>query len=109
MHPDFNDTLSKSLEFSPNLILYIPRNTEAKEICSILSIYANQISKPGRGKEIIIEIERLGHQHARTSVLGVFTGELSLITNEEIADHMCEHYLNLPIDENLAQEIFYKL
>ena len=76
MHPNFNDTLAKSLEFSRNLILYIPRNIEVKEICAILSLYARKLSIRGRKNEISFEIERLGHQHARTSVLVIYTGEL---------------------------------
>lgn len=102
MHPNFNDTLTKSLEFSPNLILYIPRNTDVKEICSVLSVYAGKISDAKRTREVVFEIERLGHQPGATSVLAVYTSELSKIQNHEICDHLCDNYLNLPKDEDEA-------
>lgn len=109
MHPNFNDTLSKSLEFSKNLILYIPRNTDVTEICSVLSIYANKMSEMGREHEIRFEIERLGHQNGATSVLVVYTGDLADIPNDEICDHLCENYLNLPTDETSAMNCMMDL
>lgn len=104
MHPNFNDTLTKSLEFSGNLILFIPRNTDVKEICSVLSIYAEKMNSMGRKNEIAIEIERLGHQAGATSVLVVYTGELARVNNEEICQHLCDHYLNLPTEQESAIE-----
>lgn len=103
MHPNFNDTLSKSLEFSKNLILYIPRNTDVSEICSVLSIYASEMNELGRSQEVIFEIERLGHYSGSTSVLVIYTGDLANITDEEVVDHLCEEYLNLPQDPTQAE------
>lgn len=109
MHPNFNDTLTKSLEYSNNLILYIPRNTDVKEICSVLSVYAQKLNNQGRQNEIVFEIERLGHQHAATSVLIIYTNELANIENYEICDHLCENYLNLPQDAKIAEEYIIKI
>lgn len=109
MHPNFNDTLTKSLEYSNNLILYIPRNTDVKEICSVLSVYAQKLNNQGRKNEIVFEIERLGHQHAATSVLIIYTNELANIENYEICDHLCENYLNLPQDAKIAEEYIIKI
>jgi hypothetical protein len=84
MHPNFNDTLTKSLEFSKNLILYIPRNTDVFEICSVLSIYADKMAEMGRENEVVFEIERLGHQMNATSILVIYTGDLANVQNHEI-------------------------
>lgn len=110
MHPNFNDTLSKSLEFTKNLILYIPRNTDLTELCSILSVYAEKMNDMGRQNEVVFEIERLGHfSGASTSILVVYTGDLAHVQNYEIVDHLCEHYLNLPSDPKLTEELMTEL
>lgn len=103
MHPNFNDTLTKSLEFSKNLILYIPRNTDVTEICSVLSIYSSKMNELGRSQEVVFEIERLGHYSGSTSVLVIYTGDLANITEGEVVDHICEEYLNLPQDPVQAE------
>jgi hypothetical protein len=104
MHPHINDILSKSLEFSRNLILYIPRNTDVQEICTVLSAYSDKISTPGEENELVFEIERLGHHQSATSVLAVYTGELAQIPRAEIYQHMCEKYFDLPPETDSALE-----
>jgi len=95
MHPNFNDTLTKSLEYSKNLILYIPRNTDVSEICSVLSIYASKLNDMGRGNEVIFEIERLGHLNGSTSVIVIYTGDLANIRDTELVDHLFNEYFRL--------------
>ena len=109
MHPNFNDILTKSLEFTRNLILYIPRNTDVEEICSVLSIYASNISGEERMKEVVFEIERLGHYAGATSILVIYTGNLGNIQTHEIVDHLWEHYLNLPTDNKNAIKCMIEL
>jgi hypothetical protein len=105
MTPNYNDILSKSLEFSKNLILFIPRNTDVKEICSVLSIYSDKMCEMGRENEVIFEIERLGHQFVSTSVLVVYTGDLAQVSKSEICDHICSEYLNLPKSEDQSTSL----
>lgn len=104
MTPNFNDILTKSLEFSKNLILYIPRNTDVSEICSVLSIYAKKMSEMGRENEIVFEIERLGHYSGATSVIIVYTGDLANIQQYEIVNHLADEYLNLPTGDEQTIE-----
>lgn len=100
MTPNFNDTLTKSLSYSKNLIMYIPRNTDVSEICSVLSIYASKMNDMGRAKEVIFEIERLGHYSGATSVLVIYTGDLANINSPNIIDHIEDEYLQFPNEEN---------
>lgn len=109
MHPNFNDILSKSLEFTDSLILYIPRNTDVTEICSILSIYADKLNEMGRANEVRFEIERLGHHHGATSMLVIYTGQLADIKNSEIVDHILEEYLEVPDDAAATEKVILDL
>ena len=70
--------------------------------CEISCIYAGSISGKDREKEVVFEIERLGHYTGATSILVIYTGNLAKIETHEIVDHLCEHYLNLPLDESNA-------
>mmetsp|Transcript_12925 Transcript_12925/g.14832 ORF Transcript_12925/g.14832 Transcript_12925/m.14832 type:complete len:247 (+) Transcript_12925:436-1176(+) len=88
VYPNFNEILTKSLEFSKNLVLFLPRNTDVTELCSVLSIYSKQMCKLGRQQEIVFEIERLGHYKGETSILMVYTGDLTRIENHEIIEHL---------------------
>lgn len=98
IYPNFNDIMTKSLEYSKNLILYIPRNTSVNEISSYMSVYASKMNEMGRSKEVVFEIEKLGHYKNALSVLVVYTGDLANIKRGEIVDHIEDEYLNMPSD-----------
>lgn len=108
MIPNFNQTLTQSLSLSKNLILYIPRNTDISEICSVLSIYANKMNDMGRSQEVIFEIERLGHFSGTTSVLVVYTGDLANIHSPNIIQHIEDEYLNFPDKNSDNYQKYYK-
>lgn len=56
LYPAFDKVIAKSLDFSSNLILYLPRNTCPSEICSVLACWHEFLGTPG---SVTIEIERI--------------------------------------------------
>jgi hypothetical protein len=45
LYPDFNKILLKALEFSRNLIFFLPKNTSVKELVDYLIEYARDFSE----------------------------------------------------------------
>ena len=59
LHPDFNQVIKKALEFSRNIIMFLPKNTSIEELVQYLIPYAAELSEEGenRNNELVIEIE----------------------------------------------------
>ncbi len=61
LHPDFNKVIQKALEFSRNIIMFLPKNTSVEELVQYLIPYAAEFSEDGenRKNELVIEIEQI--------------------------------------------------
>jgi hypothetical protein len=60
VYPDFTEIVSKALEFSKNLMIFLPRNTCINDLIDKLVPFAKQLGSglgPDRPDELAIEIE----------------------------------------------------
>lgn len=84
--------MQKSLEFSGNLMLFLPKNTSVKEIVTRLlpyheSLIEDQNNKPinlHKQNELVIEIEQLVFGNSCKALL-VCTGSLAKVCPTEVA------------------------
>jgi hypothetical protein len=72
IYPSFDEIMKKALEFSPNLILFLPRNTDIDELCSMMGAFVDRLGKPG---EIRFEVEKIRYAN-NISVIVVYFGRL---------------------------------
>ena len=80
--PGFREIVKQALKFTSNLAIYLPRNTDIKELVTNLSrVFAQNES------ELKIEIEQIVYKD-KTKVLVVYTGQLARISSNEIAEYM---------------------
>ena len=61
LHPEFNKVIKKALEFSRNIIMFLPRNTSIEELVEYLVPYAAEFSEDpeNRKNELILEVEQI--------------------------------------------------
>jgi len=71
--PDFDKIISKSLEFSNNLILFLPKNTSIENLISRMIPYYKHW--PNNKNELLMEIEQLIY-FGTYKIMIVYTGEL---------------------------------
>ena len=58
LYPDFKQVIKKALEFSRNLIIFLPKNTSVDDLIDYLIPFAQDFSEEkNRPNELIIEIE----------------------------------------------------
>lgn len=59
LYPNFKDVIKKALEFSRNLVFFLPKNTSVDEIIDNLIPFISQLSEDpsSRDHELVIEIE----------------------------------------------------
>jgi hypothetical protein len=102
--PPMRDIL-KCLKLSPNIMLYLPRNTNIKEMISTL---AKMYQKYTDQKEVYIEIEQIifkGH----VKVLVVYTERLAKISPSDIARYMEQNVFNVSLNKDKNKEYLRKL
>ena len=80
IYPDFAQIIKKSLEFSENLLLFLPRNTSISELIDQL------LEIDFENPELILEIEELQYGHYAKALL-VSTGNLVKIHPREVTDY----------------------
>lgn len=61
LHPNFYETVNTALQFSGNLIFFLPKNTSVQELLDCLVPHAQEFSEDPDSKkdELIIEIEQI--------------------------------------------------
>jgi len=74
----------KALEFSKNLMLFLPRNTSIINLITELSRFSKQIH--GGRDELLIEVQQLMYGESCKALL-VMTGDLAKIDSKEVAAH----------------------
>lgn len=59
LYPDFSQTVKKALEFSRNLIMFLPKNTSVEEIIDTLLPLAFEFQEDteNKRKQLVFEIE----------------------------------------------------
>jgi hypothetical protein len=58
LYPDFKEVLKKTLEFSNNIIVFLPKNTSINDIIDYFAPFSNElISDENRKNELVLEIE----------------------------------------------------
>lgn len=60
LYPEFSKVINKALEFSKNIILFLPKNTSIDELVDSLIPFANEFNgdnPDNRKNELILEIE----------------------------------------------------
>jgi len=113
MHPDFRKILTKSLELSNNLILFMPRNIDLDGLADIL--YDYPILFPESRKERIITVEALIHGNNNIKAFLINIGPLFIPKLHEIMPDIkfllkaqLEAYENIVINNVLRYKPFYE-
>lgn len=96
IYPDFQQMISKSLEFSHNMMLFLPKNTDIDDLVERLlpfsshfqkdNEYVNQRGKQKDVSDLIIEIEQLYYGDSCKALL-ICTGKLAKIDPKEIVNY----------------------
>lgn len=93
LFPDFKQVLRKSMEFSRNLIIFLPKNTSVDDILDYLIPHAAQLTEDpeNRKNELVIEIEQIIYGDSCKGI-HVYTGEMASIDTKEIVDYFYDRY-----------------
>ena len=61
LYPDFKKVIRKALEFSRNLIIFLPKNTSIEELVDYMIDFSSEFSNDpeNRKNELTIEIEQI--------------------------------------------------
>jgi hypothetical protein len=61
LYPDFKEVIKKGLEFSKNMIFFLPKNTSINELIDYLIPFAQQFTDDpeNRKNELCIEVEQI--------------------------------------------------
>ena len=93
LHPDFNLVIKKALEFSRNMIIFLPRNTSVEELIDYLIPYSAELSDDpdNRKNELVLEIEQIVYG---TSCKGVhiYTGQMAGVDHREVVEYFYQNY-----------------
>jgi hypothetical protein len=93
LHPDFNMVIRKALEFSRNIIMFLPKNTSVEELVQHLIPFAAEFSEDSenRKNELVIEIEQIVYG---TSCKGVhiYTGQMANVDHREVVEYFYQKY-----------------
>ena len=81
IYPEFNKIIEKSIEFSGNLMLFLPRNTSINELIEALLPYYQSLSD--KENQITLEIEELLYGSSCKALL-ISTGRLAKINPPEV-------------------------
>ena len=77
--------MMKSLEFSSNIIVFLPRNTCIRELTEILTVYQAKLCR--HEKEFVFEVEKICYNDY-VKCLVVYTGVFAKVNTNEIASHI---------------------
>ncbi len=100
--PPFRDILKTSLKLSKNLILYLPKNTDIRELLTIITkMYSDQ-------KEVYLEIEQIIIKQ-KVKVLVIYTEALARITANDIARYMEENVFDVSLQKAKDKDYLKKL
>jgi hypothetical protein len=81
IYPEFNKIISKSTEFSGNLMLFLPKNTSISELIQALLPYYQKLSD--KENQLVLEIEELVFGISCKALL-ISTGKLAKIQPSEM-------------------------
>jgi hypothetical protein len=109
LYPEFGKCVSKALEFSRNLVFFLPKNTSVEQIIESLLRYAPQfVDDPETKKnQLVIEIEQIVYG---TSCKGIhiYTGDVADVDPREVVEYFYERYcqpFTTERDENYLKQI----
>lgn len=93
IYPDFNQIVEKALQFSKNLMLFLPRNTSIDDLISRLLPFASRLvsGTDEKRNELVLEIEQLIYGGSCKAIL-VYIGEIANVNSKEMAFHFFEKY-----------------
>lgn len=93
LHPDFKKVIGKALEFSRNLIIFLPKNTSVDELIDYLIEFAADFSNDpeNRKNELVLEIEQITYG---TSCKGIhiYTGQMASIEQKDVVEYFYSKY-----------------
>ena len=77
LYPEFSKVIAKALQFSKNIILFLPKNTSINEIIESLIPYAHEFNDDPetRKNELIIEVEQIIYGESCKGI-HIYTGSL---------------------------------
>ena len=77
LYPDFSSVINKALQFSKNIILFLPKNTSITELVEALMPFAHEFNEnpDTRKNELILEIEQIMYGESCKGI-HIYTGEL---------------------------------
>jgi len=95
IYPDFTQVIMKSLEFSSNLMLFLPKNTSIEELVQYLLPFTRQFNKPTDKKrnELTLEIEQIYYGESCKALL-VSCGELCKVDSREMVSYFISTFCN---------------
>ena len=78
LYPDFKKVIRKALEFSRNLIIFLPKNTSVEELIEYLIDFAPDFAKDPQNwkNELMIEIEQIIYG-ASCKGIHIYTGSMA--------------------------------
>ena len=93
LYPDFKKVIRKGLEFSRNLIIFLPKNTSVEELIEYLIEFSLEFSSDpdNRKNELVLEIEQIVYG---TSCKGihVYTGQMASIEQKDLVEYFYSKY-----------------
>jgi RNA cap guanine-N2 methyltransferase len=93
LYPNFTEVVKKALEFSRNLIFFLPKNTSIEQIVDSLVPFAQSfVDDPETKKnQLVIEIEQIVYG---TSCKGIhiYTGDVASVDPKEMVEYFYEKY-----------------
>jgi hypothetical protein len=108
LYPDFKQVIKKALEFSRNIIMWLPKNTSIQELIDYLIPHASEFSEDpdNRKNELVIEIEQIYYGNSCKGI-HIYTGELAKVDPKEVAEYFYQTYCHTfsQSDENYLKVI----
>ncbi len=94
LYPEFSKVIHKALQFSKNIILFLPKNTSIDELIESLIPFAHEFNGDNsdtRKNELILEIEQVMYGESCKGI-HIYTGDMVNIDYKEVVDHFYYNY-----------------
>mmetsp|Transcript_37023 Transcript_37023/g.56771 ORF Transcript_37023/g.56771 Transcript_37023/m.56771 type:complete len:224 (-) Transcript_37023:837-1508(-) len=98
LYPNIDEVIRKSVEFSGNLMFWLPKNCDMDHLVKRLLPYKDKLAGRSEAGELFLEVEEFIFGNSCKAIL-VCTGKLARISHREVADYFsmmhCSNYTNI--------------
>jgi hypothetical protein len=93
LYPDFKKVIRKALEFSRNLIIFLPKNTSVDELIDYLIDFGAEFSSDpeNRKNELVLEIEQIIYGTSSKGI-HIYTGKMASIEQKDVVEYFYTKY-----------------